>query len=56
MENQKQADYMLVGYCYVLQPRADSQPTKIPFRIVQWENPYAVEKTLEKNSYKVPKN
>ena len=46
------ANPLIIGdYCYVLQPKADSQSTKIPFRDFQWEGPYIVVKVLENNNY-----
>ena len=38
-------------YCYVLNPKADTQATKIPFREFRWQGPYKVEKVLPNNIY-----
>ena len=38
-------------YCYILNPKADSQATKIPFREFRWQGPYKVEKVLPNNNY-----
>ena len=36
---------------YVLNPKADTQATKIPFREFRWQGPYIVEKVLPNNNY-----
>ena len=36
------------NYCYILQPKADHQGSKIPFREFRWIWPYLVEKVLPK--------
>ena len=38
-------------YCFILQPKADHQGSKIPFRDFRWIGPYLVEKILPKNDY-----
>ena len=38
-------------YCFVLQPKGDSQGSKIPFRYFRWIGPFVVQKTLPKNNY-----
>ena len=38
-------------YCFVLQPKADSQGSKIPFRDFRWIGPFVVQKTLPNNNY-----
>ena len=38
-------------YCYILNPKADTQATKIPFRGFRWQGPYKVEKVLPNNNY-----
>ena len=38
-------------YCYILNPKADTQATKIPFREFRWQGPYKVEKVLPNNNY-----
>ena len=42
-------------YCFILQPKADHQGSKIPFRDFQWIGPYIVEKVLPNNNYIVRK-
>ena len=38
-------------YCFILQPKADHQGSKIPFRDFRWIGPYLVEKVLPNNNY-----
>ena len=38
-------------YCFILNPKADTQATKIPFRDFRWVGPYKVEKVLPNNNY-----
>ena len=38
-------------YCFILQPKADHQGSKIPFRDFRWIGPYLVEKVLTNNIY-----
>ena len=38
-------------YCYILNPKADTQATKIPFREFRWQGPYKVGKVLPNNNY-----
>ena len=38
-------------YCYILNPKADTQATKIPFRDFRWIGSYKVEKVLPNNNY-----
>ena len=38
-------------YCYILNPKADTQAAKIPFREFRWQGPYKVEKVLPNNNY-----
>ena len=42
-------------YCFILQPKADHQGSKIPFRDFRWIGPYKVEKVLPNNNYIVRK-
>ena len=42
-------------YCLILQPKADHQGSKIPFRDFRWIGPYIVEKVLPNNNYIVRK-
>ena len=42
-------------YCFLLQPKADHQGSKIPFRDFRWIGPYKVEKVLPNNNYIVRK-
>ena len=38
-------------YCFVLQPKADNQGSKIPFRDFKWTGPFVVQKVLSNNNY-----
>ena len=38
-------------YCFILQPKADHQGSKILFRDFRWIGPYIVEKVLPNNNY-----
>ena len=42
-------------YCFILNPKADNQSKKIPFREFQWVGPFKVEKVLPNNNYIVRK-
>ena len=42
-------------YSFILQPKADHQGSKIPFRDFRWIGPYLVEKVLPNNNYIVRK-
>ena len=42
-------------YCFIFQPKADHQGSKIPFRDFRWIGPYLVEKVLPNNNYIVRK-
>ena len=42
-------------YCFILQPKADHQGSKIPFRDFRWIGPYLIEKVLPSNNYIVQK-
>ena len=42
-------------YCFILQPKADHQWSKIPFRDFRWIGPYLVEKVLTNSNYIVRK-
>ena len=42
-------------YCFILQPIADHQGSKIPFREYRWTGPYIVEKVLPNENYIVRK-
>ena len=42
-------------YCFILQPKADHQGSKIPFRDFHWIGPYLVEKNLPNINYIVRK-
>ena len=46
----KQADYV-----FILQPKADSQGSKIPFTDFRWIGPYIIEKVLPNNNFLVRK-
>ena len=38
-------------YCFVLQPKADHQGSKIPFRDYRWVGPFIVQKVLPNENY-----
>ena len=38
-------------YCFILQPNADSQASKIPFRDYRWIGPFVIQKNLSNNNY-----
>ena len=38
-------------YCFVLQPKADHQGSKIPFRDYRWVGPFVVQKILPNENY-----
>ena len=38
-------------YCFILNPKANTQATKTPFREFRWVGPYKVEKVLPNNNY-----
>ena len=38
-------------YCFVLQPKADSQATKIPFKEYRWIGPFVIQKVLSNDNY-----
>ena len=42
-------------YCFILQPIADHQGSKIPYREYRWTGPYVVEKVLPNENYIVRK-
>ena len=42
-------------YCFILQPIADHQGSKIPFREYRWTGPYVVEQVLPNENYIVRK-
>ena len=47
----KAAPLETTDYCYILNPKADTQATKRPFREFRWCGPYKVEKVLPNNNY-----
>ena len=47
----KAAPLETTDYCYILNPKADTQATKIPFSGFRWCGPYKVEKVLPNNNY-----
>ena len=49
------APLQLNNYCFILQPIADHQGSKIPFREFRWIRPYIVERVLPKENYIVRK-
>ena len=38
-------------FCFILQPKADNQGSKIPFREYRWISPYRIEKVLPNDNY-----
>ena len=42
-------------FCFILQPLADHQGSKIPFREFRWTGPYVIEKVLPNENYIVRK-
>ena len=38
-------------FCFILQPKADNQGSKIPFRDYRWIGPYRIEKVLPNDNY-----
>ena len=38
-------------FCFILQPKADNQRSKIPFRNYRWIGPYRIEKVLPNDNY-----
>ena len=40
-------------YCFVLQPKADNQASKIPFREYRWIGPFVVQTVLSNDNYNV---
>ena len=47
----KAAPLTTEDYCFILNPKAGTQATKIPFREFRWVGPYKVEKVLPNNIY-----
>ena len=38
-------------YCFVLQPKADNQASKIPFKEYRWIGPFVIQKVLSNDNY-----
>ena len=38
-------------FCFILQPKADNQGSKIPFGDYHWGEPYRIEKVLPTDNY-----
>ena len=38
-------------YCFVLQPKADTQASKIPFKEYRWIGPFVIQKVLSNDNY-----
>ena len=51
----KASPLKIKDYCFILQPKADHQRSKIPFLDFGWIGPYLVEKVLPNNNYIVRK-
>ena len=47
----KAAPLETTDYCYILNPKANTQATKIPVRDLRWCGPYKVKKVLPNNNY-----
>ena len=47
----KAAPLTTQDYCLILNPKADTHATKIPFWEFRWVGPYKVEKVLQNNNY-----
>ena len=47
----KAAPLTTTDYCYILNPKADTQATKIPLGEFHWIGPYKVGKVLSNNNY-----
>ena len=47
----KAAPLKAKDYCFVLQPKADSQASKIPFREYRWIGPFVVQTVLSNDNY-----
>ena len=48
----KAAPLLHGDYCFILQPLADHQGSKSPFRDFRWNGPYVIEKVLSKERMK----
>ena len=51
----KAASLLKGDFCFILQPLADHQGSKIPFREFRWIGPYVIEKVLPNDNYIVRK-
>ena len=47
----KAAPFKEKDYCFVLQPKADSQASKIPFKEYRWIGPFVVQTVLSNDNY-----
>ena len=47
----KAAPFKEKDYCFVLQPKADSQASKTPFREYRWIGPFVVQTVLSNDNY-----
>ena len=47
----KAAPLSVQDFCFILQPKADIQGSKIPFREYRWIGPYRIEKVLPNDNY-----
>ena len=54
-DKKAKASLLKEDFCFILQPKADHQGSKIPFRDFRWIGPYLVEKVLPNNNYIVRK-
>ena len=39
------------GYCFIIQPEADSQASKIPFEDYRWIGSFVIQKVLSNDNY-----
>ena len=51
----KASPLMQNDYCFILQPIADHQGSKIPFREFRWTGPYVIDQVLPNENYIVRK-
>ena len=47
----KAAPLQEIDFCFVIQPKADSQGSKLPFRDFRWTGPFVVQKVLPNTNY-----
>ena len=47
----KAAPLKVKDYCFILQPKVDSQASKIPFKEYRWIGPFIIQKVLTNDNY-----